>query len=153
MADVGFPQNLDGPQVSIMTFSLINVGKSLFIRGDGDVELEPVPWNERPKCILHRDYWHHLVLGNIFPNEVAGPFAMEVCEGTTHRPFNADERQKLVSGAYYLVLYGQVIYIDNFRQRRSRFCRWRVLAKGDPPMGVRGCVAWSTLGDGDPPKN
>jgi hypothetical protein len=58
-----------------------------------------------------------------------------------------------LNGDSYLILFAQAVYADQFGKHWTRVCYWRDYdTRPSGGFNADTCVAWNSVGDGDPPK-
>jgi hypothetical protein len=89
----------------------------------------------------------------MFPNsEDSIPIPFSESDGTELR-LTDTQVQELNEGKYYISVYGQITYEDQFGSHWTRFCDWTSYSK-DPQIQFTAftCISdWNAVGDGNPP--
>lgn len=88
-----------------------------------------------------------LYTGPVFPTQDA-VFPIELFNGNAPKPFLRDEFDDLHSGKRYLVVFGYVLYDDQFGTHWSRFCSWKAYSTARTDFHIRDCVPFNQVGNG-----
>jgi hypothetical protein len=125
-----------------------NVGKSVAERLYSRAFVEIVPRDQRP--IFEKEkMFHSNDIGPIFPGEYVSDELTERERASVDpnaKPLTPSELESLKNGGAYVVVYGAVIYRDQFGMHWTRFCQSRVFKSG--VYSVDWCVAYNRLAEG-----
>jgi len=86
-----------------------------------------------------------------FPN--AEPTNVEVqlltTDGTATAPLTQQQKDGLLAGNIYYVIYARVTYFDAFGEHWTHFCGWKsVSLTAQKTFSSGGCVDYNAVGDG-----
>jgi hypothetical protein len=116
---ISFPPTLQGSKV-LMKF--VNIGKSVATNAHYDAALQLVDSRNAPSFDLEK--WHTLGTFQVmFPNNAENPIPI-----SRFRPNGQEilltetEKNDLAVGNLYAVVFGDVVYADQFGQHWARFC-------------------------------
>lgn len=137
-------------QPAMINGELINIGKSpitfLYAEGVFDIVRSENP----PSFSMKRTHSTHSE-APLFPSDHS-PFPIALFNQTTKagRAFTAEEIEGLQKGTHYAVVFGWIVYRDQFRAHWYRFCSWNSYASSPGTARAGGCVAWNRTGDDQP---
>jgi hypothetical protein len=87
--------------------------------------------------------------GVLFPQEKTSVLVINANPDKTPVAVTAKDRQALLSGEKYLVVYGEIIYDDEFGTHWTRYCYWKNYGPGN--FAARSCSEYNSVGEGAPP--
>jgi hypothetical protein len=151
-ARIGFalPDQVPMPgQPAFVLSQIANAGKSPITDLWAQGTYEVVDADSPPSFSMHQPN-NNLSRMSIFPGDsVSFSVFLLQHDPIAPRSLTALESDKLLSGRAYIVVFGIIIYSDEFGQHWTRFCAWKGYLNG-VQVHSQPCTAWNRTGEGKP---
>lgn len=133
--------------------SVANVGKSVAQQVVSASAIELVKRDDAP--LLYARKRHNVTDFNLlFPNTIQGNtevLFVNEADGALHELTDA-EIAGLVAGTFYIAVYGQISYSDNFGIHWTRYCEWKSYSRNPRLVfNAKSCTDWNNVGEGVAP--
>ena len=129
-----------------------NVGKSPALRIYVHAVFEVLSSSKPPSFDLSIPH-NGVDISTLFPADEDPFTAVMGPDIYNSRPVSRDDIRELMLGHKYICVWGQALYIDNFGKHWTRYCAWQDFSLNHSGnFSARPCIAWNTVGDGNPPK-
>lgn len=131
-----------------MNASLTNAGKSAVTYLYAHGTLEVVDASDEPSFSIE-NYHSFDFVAPMFPADNTN-FSISPYDQKTlsTRGFSSQELNDLHSGTKYLVVFGIVLYFDQFGPHWYRFCNWHSYGPVGSQVNAGDCSVWNLTGDG-----
>ena len=147
--------NLESPQAITENprfgISVTNIGKSpaTIRRLNVDAFVQMLESTEGPSFGPFPHLYSDLSI--IFPSDTTEKIGITLHNADrSERILTEREHQAIKDGKAYIVVFGRIVYRDQFGKHWTQFCKWGSYPNPDG-FSARKCIEFNSVGDGDPP--
>jgi hypothetical protein len=150
------PWNADSIMVPFWSVTLLNIGKSVAEDIHGHGFLEVLDASKSPSFNFEQPHMT-LSLQVLYPQEDYQFRIPLYHPSESPRPLTKDEYDRLMSGDFYLAVYTEITYRDQFGYHWVRMCRFGTrfdtskFKTAYQGYNTKSCSDWNAVGDGSPP--